>query len=115
MTTTHRRISSTSLSAALIAVLGARVDAEVRPAVPVIIDTDSVKRRPRELTIIAIGPLTNLAIALRSDPGFAAGVKQLVIMGGAVAALPDGAGNQTPNAEFNFWAGTTGLPPSRRR
>jgi inosine-uridine nucleoside N-ribohydrolase len=63
----------------------------------------AVKRRPRELTIVAIGPLTNLAIALRSDPAFAAGVKQLVIMGGAVAALPDGAGNQTPNAEFNFW------------
>lgn len=63
----------------------------------------TVNARPREVTIVAIGPLTNVAIALRSDPGFAAGVKQLVIMGGAVAALPDGAGNQTSNAEFNFW------------
>jgi inosine-uridine nucleoside N-ribohydrolase len=27
----------------------------------------------------------------------------MVIMGGAIAALPDGAGNLTPNAEFNFW------------
>jgi inosine-uridine nucleoside N-ribohydrolase len=63
----------------------------------------SVRQRPRELTIIAIGPLTNLAIALRSDPAFAGNVKRLVIMGGAIAALPDGTGNMTPNAEFNFW------------
>ena len=63
----------------------------------------AARQRPRELTIVAIGPLTNLAIALRTDPSFARNVKQLVIMGGAIAALPDGAGNQTPNAEFNFW------------
>ncbi len=63
----------------------------------------ATRQRPRELTIVAIGPLTNLAIALRTDPAFARNVKQLVIMGGAIAALPDGAGNQTPNAEFNFW------------
>jgi inosine-uridine nucleoside N-ribohydrolase len=63
----------------------------------------AVRQRPRELTIVAIGPLTNLAIALRSDPAFARNVKQLVIMGGAIAALPDGAGNMTPNAEYNFW------------
>ena len=63
----------------------------------------AVNARPGALTIVAIGPLTNVAMAVRSDAGFAGRVKQLVIMGGAVAALPDGAGNQTPNAEFNFW------------
>ena len=34
---------------------------------------------------------------------FAGNVKQLVIMGGAIASLPDGGGNHTPNAEFNFY------------
>ncbi|UCF36086.1 MAG: nucleoside hydrolase [Acidobacteriota bacterium] len=63
----------------------------------------AVKANPGEITIIALGPLTNLAIALRQDPAFAAAVKRLVIMGGAIASLPDGAGNLTPNAEFNFW------------
>jgi inosine-uridine nucleoside N-ribohydrolase len=42
-------------------------------------------------------------MALRQAPGLAEKVKQIFIMGGAVAALPDGAGNVTPNAEFNFW------------
>jgi inosine-uridine nucleoside N-ribohydrolase len=56
-----------------------------------------------QIEIIALGPLTNLALALQRQPSFAAAVKRLVIMGGAVASLPDGAGNVTPNAEFNFW------------
>jgi len=64
---------------------------------------DSVLSRPDEITIVAIGPLTNIAQAIRAEPAFAENVKQLVIMGGAVALLPDGAGNITPNAEFNFW------------
>lgn len=64
---------------------------------------DAVEARPGEVTIVAIGPLTNVAMALRQAPGLAGKVKQLVIMGGAIALLPDGAGNVTPNAEFNFW------------
>ena len=63
----------------------------------------AVNDRPGALTIVAIGPLTNLSLAIRKDPGWSSRVKRLVIMGGAIAALPDGAGNQTPNAEFNFW------------
>ncbi|HJO37577.1 MAG: nucleoside hydrolase [Vicinamibacterales bacterium] len=58
---------------------------------------------PGEVTIVAIGPLTNVAMAIRQHPRFASSVKQLVIMGGAIARLPDGHGNVTPNAEFNFW------------
>jgi len=64
---------------------------------------DTVEAHPGEITIMAIGPLTNVAMALRQAPGLAEKVKQIYIMGGAVAMLPDGAGNITPNAEFNFW------------
>ena len=63
----------------------------------------TVLAMPGEVTIMAIGPLTNVAMAIRQHPDFASGVKQVVIMGGAIARLPDGHGNVTPNAEFNFW------------
>ena len=75
--------------------------AEAKSAVSFIVET--VMERPGEITLIAIGPLTNIAQAIRAEPEFATNVERLVIMGGAVALLPDGAGNITPNAEFNFW------------
>ncbi|UPG95052.1 nucleoside hydrolase [Luteibacter aegosomatissinici] len=55
--------------------------------------------RPGELTLVALGPLTNLALAVRLDPSFPQRVKRLVIMGGAVT----GHGNtgKVP-AEFNI-------------
>jgi Inosine-uridine nucleoside N-ribohydrolase len=57
------------------------------------------KERPGELTLVALGPLTNVALAVRLDPSFPARVKRLVIMGGAVT----GHGNtgKIP-AEFNI-------------
>jgi inosine-uridine nucleoside N-ribohydrolase len=79
----------------------ARRKEEAKSAAQFIVDT--VNAEPGQVTILAIGPLTNVAMALRQEPGLAAKVKQIYIMGGAVAALPDGAGNITPNAEFNFW------------
>jgi inosine-uridine nucleoside N-ribohydrolase len=42
-------------------------------------------------------------MAIRQDPSFVDRIEKLFIMGGAIAALPDGGGNITPNAEFNFW------------
>ena len=51
------------------------------------------------LTIVAIGPLTNLATLLERRPGIEAGVERVVIMGGASFE-----GNVTPAAEFNIWA-----------
>jgi len=75
--------------------------AERQSAVDYLVQT--VRAHPREVTILAIGPLTNIAMAMRTDTTFASNVKQLVIMGGAIAALPDGAGNHTPNAEFNIY------------
>lgn len=53
---------------------------------------------PGELTLFAVGPLTNVALAIRKEPKFAQAVKELVIMGGAVRS----GGNVTPLAEFNI-------------
>src|SRR5260221_1486570 len=74
---------------------------ESTPAADFMIRT--VTARSGQIEILAIGPLTNLAHAIRQQPAFAASVKRITIMGGAIASLPDGAGNITPNAEFNFW------------
>ena len=52
-----------------------------------------------ELTIVALGPLTNLALALQQDPRRLGRAGRIVVMGGAVA-VP---GNITPAAEFNFY------------
>ena len=79
----------------------ARKKAEAESAASFIVRT--VMAHPGEVAILAIGPLTNIAMAIRQEPGLAERVKEIVIMGGAVASLPDGAGNVTPNAEFNFW------------
>jgi len=75
--------------------------AEDKTAVRFMVDT--VMSNPGKITLIALGPLTNIARAIRDEPLFARSVKRIVVMGGAIALLPDGAGNMTPNAEFNFW------------
>ncbi|WP_257385161.1 nucleoside hydrolase [Tahibacter caeni] len=56
------------------------------------------RERPGELTLVALGPLTNLALALHLDPTLPQRVARLVIMGGAVT----GRGNTTVPAEFNI-------------
>ena len=58
-----------------------------------------VSASPGEITILAQAPLTNLALAARRDPSFAAKVKHLWLMGGTNNAL----GNVTPAAEYNIW------------
>jgi purine nucleosidase/non-specific riboncleoside hydrolase len=50
--------------------------------------------------VLMIGPLTNLALAIRLEPGIVAGIGQLTIMGGTLF----GRGNTTPAAEFNIYA-----------
>lgn len=52
-----------------------------------------------ELTLVALGPLTNIAVALAIDPEFLTRFDETVIMGGA----PDVVGNVTDMAEFNIW------------
>jgi inosine-uridine nucleoside N-ribohydrolase len=63
----------------------------------------TVVASPGQIDILALGPLTNVAAAMRKNPGVAKAIKRITIMGGAIASLPDGGGNATPNAEFNFW------------
>ncbi|MBM0105012.1 nucleoside hydrolase [Steroidobacter sp. S1-65] len=60
-----------------------------------------IRARPHELTILAIGPLTNLALALRLDPGIASLVSQVVVMGGAFG-WNGRRGNVSPVAEANM-------------
>ena len=54
--------------------------------------------RPGQITIVALGPLTNLARVLRRHPLALGLARRVVVMGGAVGAR----GNVTPQAEFNF-------------
>ena len=59
---------------------------------------DLIRRAPGELTLVALGPLTNLALAWRRDAHTFHQLAEVVIMGGAVT-VP---GNVTPVAEFNI-------------
>jgi len=59
--------------------------------------------RPGELTLVATGPLTNVAYAFELYPDLPGLLARLVLMGGAYGLTPYGKGNQTPCAEFNVW------------
>ena len=64
---------------------------------------ESARRLSGELTIVATGPLTNVASALMREPELPKLVRELVIMGGAYSLTPYGYGNVTPVSEFNFY------------
>lgn len=55
---------------------------------------------PGEVTLVTLGPLTNIALALLLDPSLAQKVKECVVMGGTNAM---GVGNVTPLSEYNIW------------
>jgi inosine-uridine nucleoside N-ribohydrolase len=57
-----------------------------------------VRANPGAITIVGIGPLTNVALALREDPEIASMIQSIVLMGGSLSG-----GNVTPAAEFNFY------------
>ncbi|XP_046735091.1 probable uridine nucleosidase 2 [Diprion similis] len=61
---------------------------------------DLVKQYPGELTILALGPLTNIALAVRIYPEFLDNLEELIVMGGST----EGRGNSQPGIEFNFAA-----------
>ncbi len=74
--------------------------ADPRPAHQLIIDL--VRANPNEVTIIAVGRMTNLERAMREAPEIVGLVKQVVVMGGAFGRNGN-AGNVTPVAEANIW------------
>lgn len=60
---------------------------------------DCVRAHPDEVTVLCLGPLTNLARAFQRDPMLPEMVDQIIMTGGSL----DGRGNITPCAEFNFY------------
>jgi inosine-uridine nucleoside N-ribohydrolase len=60
---------------------------------------ERIMAAPGEITLVPIGPLTNIALAVRREPRIAQRVREVVIMGGALR-VP---GNVTPGAEFNIY------------
>lgn len=61
---------------------------------------EQIMSAPGEVTLVAIGPLTNIALAIRQEPRIAQSLKELIIMGGAIRHE----GNTTALAEFNTYA-----------
>lgn len=73
---------------------------EPQPAPAAQAMVDLVRTNPGAITLVAVGPLTNVALAMRLDPSFATNLKQLVIMGGVF----DGHTHRsTMPGEFNIW------------
>lgn len=60
---------------------------------------EAVRQAPGEITLVTLGPLTNIAAALALAPDLAEKIPMCYVMGGAAACL----GNMTPAAEYNIW------------
>lgn len=60
---------------------------------------EKAEKKPGELTIIALGPLTNLALAILKYPEFKFLIKEIIMMGGSASY-----GNRSAYSEFNIWA-----------
>jgi purine nucleosidase len=58
-----------------------------------------IRERPAEYTLVTLGPLTNIAMALRQAPDIAGKLRRVYVMGGAACVV----GNITPAAEYNIW------------
>ncbi len=59
----------------------------------------AARAAPGEFTLVTLGPLTNVALALELEPRLGSLLKELYVMGGT----SDHLGNITPSAEFNIW------------
>ena len=60
---------------------------------------EKIMTNPGEITLVAVGPLTNVAVAIRKEPRVAQAVREVVIMGGAIRHH----GNVSPLAEYNIY------------
>ncbi|HEY7199228.1 MAG TPA: nucleoside hydrolase [Candidatus Dormibacteraeota bacterium] len=69
----------------------------VAPEHAVDVIVERVMAAPGEVTLVPVGPLTNIALALRREPRIAAAVREVVLMGGSFTR-----GNRNPAAEFNI-------------
>lgn len=74
---------------------------EPRPGHAAVALTELVRARPGEVTLVAVGPLTNVAMAMALDPGFANALGGLVVMGGVFAGST---GARSMPGEFNVWS-----------
>ena len=74
-------------------------NAQVQPGHAVDFIIETIRNNPGDITIAALGPLTNLALALRKAPDIVTGIGKVVYMGGAFFVW----GNVTTAAEFNWW------------
>lgn len=74
---------------------------EPQPAPAAVAMIEKVRAHPGQLTLVAVGPPTNVALAIRLDDGFASSLHRLVIMGGVFDGPRQNPG--TP-AEFNVWS-----------
>ena len=71
--------------------------AQPEHAVKFIIDT--LMESDGDITLVPVGPLSNIAVAMRMEPAIVPKIREIVLMGGAY-----GTGNTTPSAEFNIYA-----------
>ena len=60
---------------------------------------DMARAQPGEITLVAVGPLGNLSLALKLEPGLPSLLREVIIMGGAITEP----GNASPVAEANIW------------
>ena len=72
---------------------------EPGPALAHDVIIDEVEKNPHEVTLLCVGPMTNIALALLKRPSIAGKVKRIISMGGAIH-YP---GNATPQSEYNVY------------
>lgn len=60
---------------------------------------ESFNKNPNEITLVTLGPLTNVAKAIQKEPSISTKIKHCYVMGGT----SDGSGNVSASAEYNIW------------